>query len=241
MNILAIPNVETTYSAIDGVLIRANAALANSSTTARAFADFLSELDPLGADLKTVIHHFDGISTDPLSSRTAVSDARRALHDVRDEQERLDDMQQRLVAAREAAKEREDNAASQASYDAARAGRDALADRIRTEAPAYINGLHALAQDICASNAEIAAVNADLPAGADPLNMVEGEARNFADTDLKGQESRATVRITQAVLPDPNDRQNVLWPPLAPVEQERLKRQTLLPAEEIQRRWSKAR
>lgn len=115
---------------------------------------------------------------DPMASASDVKAARAALADGDFEAERLAVAADKLGDALREAQEREAEDARRKEYDAAKRERDALAKDLATVYPDAAAKIADLMRRMVASDARLAAANADRPAGAPWIADVENVVRS---------------------------------------------------------------
>jgi hypothetical protein len=151
---------------------------------------------------------------DPTLNGSELKSARQLMHDAGFQVERLQAASSRLRQRLVEVKAAEANARKRERYDEIAAERDALAIKLATIYPPFVEKLAHVLAEVAANDAEVAFVNANenRPAGAPMLQVAELKARGL-------QHFRHGVvevpRLTaQLVLPKwrPDDGSMYLWP-----------------------------
>ena len=114
-------------------------------------------------------------------------------------------------------KRRADEAADdrQASFDAVKAERDLLVEKIKTRYPQLAREMADLCKELIAISMKVQAANDHrrIPPGAEPLRGADGVARGFNDPLYPSRLiDISAIQMIQAVIPDPDDPRKLLWP-----------------------------
>ena len=156
---------------------------------------------------------------DPALTVAAMEEEQRAAQSLIWQAERLERLAERLSARVTIADNEAHEQQKLARYDAAKAKRDAVAERVRQEYPALARRLADLAAEIVAADLQIEGVSHDhtRPAEMPPLSRTEGYARGFPDPFQAGNppvEDR-TLRIACMIVPDFDGARDAhpIWPP----------------------------
>lgn len=188
--------------------------------------------DPTGYSASDLSNLSDELRAAEAAASLAAADARAAALDLALSPEATaealasvtaaDHQRAKLTTAREqidelfmAKADAERAAQALASYDRAKAARNAATDRLRAEYATLAAQLADLLAEVMAANAIVDQANARLPPGCPPLDRVEGFVRGFPDRGDTAYpiEDEGITRITSMVLPSLADGFSCHWPP----------------------------
>ncbi len=150
---------------------------------------------------------------EPLLPRAQIEDAKRNAEAAAIDTQRLEAAIELLTVRAADLVERERASKIAQRYARAQEQRNEVAKEIKDCFPTLQAQCLALIEKIMRSNAEIDAVNADLPDGMPALQRPEGAARGFHDSgSYQTPASLRAFRITQSVLPSLTSADAIGWP-----------------------------
>lgn len=205
--------LENPAADLDSLLSRIGKSINNEAATSANTARLREQALQMVKKIKAHENVSRQQMLEPLLPRAQIEDAKRNAEAAAIDTQRLEAAINLLTVRAADLVERERAAKKTQRYARAQEERNEVAKLIKDRFPAIHAEYLAMIEKIMRSNADIDAVNADLPGDMPTLQRPEGAARGFHDSgSYQTPASLRTFRITQSVLPSPISADAIGWP-----------------------------
>lgn len=228
--------------ALAELLRRTGLALEEATTTTDALEQLWTEADEIAAPLQAEIDRLNARTLDPFLDRQDLDAAKKAANDLEHDSRRLAAIKDMLETRLRERRNKNRHAAHLAKHQATGKFCDEVEVMHRDEVPSLLRRLAEIAHLTMKANHMADEANRNLPPDCAPITRPEGRVRGFPDRDGYEQPAALTAfRLTQAILPDPDRPDGIIWPPVVSYEMNILDQRRGFRQTEINNLWRKKR